>query len=144
LISRNFVQQSLKTLAPGLFLLFCFSIGESARSTSKAREPRPESPDVEFKYSGTRVKVAIAAMGEGIGLKVEFDESVNESEVIYIEGKDVTGEQALKILLAAKSLQARIIEENKIIVFPDNEANCQKYGRYEPWPAQSCGNRRSN
>jgi len=28
MISRNVVRQSLKTLAPGLFLLFCFSIGE--------------------------------------------------------------------------------------------------------------------
>jgi len=46
----------------------------------------------------------------------------------------------LKILLAAKSLQARIIEKNKIIVFPDNEANCQKYGKYQQWPAKSCGN----
>ena len=144
MISRNFVQPSLKTLAPGLFLLFCFSICEFARSTSKALEQRRESSDVEFKFQSIPVKSAIAAMGEGIGLKVEFDESVNEREVIDIEGKNVTREQALKVLLAAKSLQARIIEENEIIVFRDNEANCQKYGRYEPWPLKSCGYRRSN
>jgi|RhiMethySRZTD1v2_1073278.scaffolds.fasta_scaffold2086672_1 hypothetical protein len=144
MISRNFVQQSLKTLAPGFFLLFCFSIGEFAQSPSKAREPRRESSDFEFKYSGIPVKFAIAAMGEAIGLKVEFDESVIESEVFYIEGKNATGEQALNVLLAAKSLQARIIEENKIIVFRYTEANCQKYGRYEPWPLKSCGYRRSN
>jgi len=144
MISRNFVQQSLKTLAPGLFLLFCFSVGEFAGSPSRAKESRRESFGVEFKYQGVPVKVAIAVMGEGIGLKFEFDEAVKESEVIYIEGKNATGEQALNVLLAAKSLQARIIEENKIIVFHDNEANCQKYGRYEPWPAQSCGYRRAN
>jgi hypothetical protein len=141
MISRNFVQQSLKTLAPGLFLLFCISIGEFARSPSKAQETRRGSSVVNFTFQGTPVKAAIAAMGEDIGLKVVFDESVKEGEALYIEGKDVTGGQALKILLAAKSLQARIIEGNKIIVFRESEANCQKYGQYEPWPARSCGSR---
>jgi hypothetical protein len=144
MISRNFVQHSLKTLAPGLFLLFCFSIGDFARSLSKAQDLRREGFGIEFKYSGTPVKPAIEMVGEGMGLKVVFDESVQWNDVFYMEGKTATPEQALMALLAAKSLQARIIEENKIIVFRYSEANCQKYGQYEPWPAHSCGNRRSN
>jgi|SRR5215813_10725258 len=144
MISRNFVQRSLKTLAPGLFLLFCFSIGEFARSPSKAQDTRREGFGIEFKYSGTPVKPAIEMVGQGMGLKVVFDESVKMSEVIYMEGKTATPEQALMVILAAKSLQARTIEENKIIVFRDSEANCQKYEQYEPWPAQSCGTRRPN
>ena len=141
MISRNSAPQSLQSLAPVLFLLFYCSIGEFARSPSKAQEPRRERFGVEFKFSGTPVKPAIEMMGGGIGLKVVFDESVKENEVIYIGGETSTGEQALMALLAAKSLQARIIEENKIIVFRDSEANCQKYGQYEPWPARPCGNR---
>jgi hypothetical protein len=141
MVSRNFVQQSLKALAPGLFLLFCFSIGEFARSPSKAQVTRRGSSVVNFTFQGTPVKAAIAAIGEDIGLKVVFDESVLEGEALYIEGKDVTSGQALKIVLAAKSLQARIIEGNQIIVFRESEANCQKYGKYEPWPARSCGSR---
>ena len=141
MISRNFVKHSLKTLAPGLFLLFCISIGEFARSPSKAQETRRGSSVVNFTFHGTSVKAAIAAIGEDIGLQVVFDESVKEGEALYIEGKDVTGGQVLKILLAAKSLQARIIEGNKIVVFRESEATCQKYGQYEPWPARSCGSR---
>ena len=141
MISRNSAPQSLKFLAPVLFLLFCCSIGEFARSPSKAQEPRRKRLGVEFKFLGTPLKLAIDMTGKGIGLKVVFDESVKGDEVIYMGGETATGEQALMAILAAKSLQARIIEENKIIVFRDSEANCQKYGRYEHWPARSCGNR---
>jgi len=141
MISRNSAPLSLKSLAPVLFLLLCCSICEFAPSPSKAQEPRHKRLGVEFKFLDTPVKPAIEMTGEGIGLKVVFDESVKGDEVIYMGGETATGEQALMAILAAKSLQARIIEENKIIVFRDNEANCQKYGQYKPWPARPCGNR---
>ena len=54
---------------------------------------------------------------------------------------DVTIEQALKTILEDKKLQARIIEEKTIIVFPDNEAKRKKYEQYELWPAKSDGNK---
>ena len=54
---------------------------------------------------------------------------------------DVTLEQAFKTILETKKFQARIIEEKTIIVFPDNEANHQKYKQHELWPAKSDGSK---
>jgi len=68
-------------------------------------------------------------------------DAVKDSDTLTIMLKDVTIGQAIKIVLVAKRLQARIIEENKIIVFPDNEAYRQKYGEYELWPAKSDANK---
>jgi hypothetical protein len=53
----------------------------------------------------------------------------------------VTLEQALKIILEEKKLQARIMEEKTIIVFPDNEAKRKKYEQYQLWTAKSDANK---
>jgi type II secretory pathway component HofQ len=75
-----------------------------------------------------------------MGLIVEFDVTVKEDR-LSIELTDVTLEQALKIILEEKKLQARMMEEKTIIVFPDNETNRKKYEQYEPWPPKSDGNK---
>jgi hypothetical protein len=81
---------------------------------------------------------AIAVVGREMGLIVEFDETVKEDR-LSIKLTDVTLEQALKIILEEKKLQARFMEEKTIIVFPDNEAKRRKYEQYELWPAKSDG-----
>ena len=53
----------------------------------------------------------------------------------------VTAKQVMKIILIQKKLQARTIEENTIIIFPDNETNRQRYGQYEIWPSKSDANK---
>jgi hypothetical protein len=53
----------------------------------------------------------------------------------------VTAKQVMKIILIQKKLQARNIEENTIIIFPDNETNRQRYGQYEIWPSKSDANK---
>ena len=139
MISRNFVPQSLKISASGLFLLLCCLNGAFAQSPSQARAPKQEEGRIaDFNFDGVSVRAAIASLGEQLGLEVVFDETVKEYEPLYVAGKNVTVLQALKIVLAAKSLQARIIEKNKIVGFRDNEANCQKYSQYQPWPAKPC------
>jgi len=47
----------------------------------------------------------------------------------------------MKIILIQKKLQARTIEENTIIIFPDNETNRQRYGQDEIWPSKSDANK---
>jgi len=101
---------------------------------SRLRQSRPIS------FQNILSKAAIAVVGKRMGLIVEFDITVREDR-LSIELTDVTLEQALKIILEEKKLQARVMEEKTIIVFPDNEANRKKYAEYAPWPVKSDGNK---
>ncbi|MGE3436789.1 MAG: STN domain-containing protein [Blastocatellales bacterium] len=91
-------------------------------------------------FKDTSLKAAINSVGKQLNLNVVFDEAIKDSEKLTLELREVSFEQALKIFLVAKRLQARIIEENTIIVFPDNATNRERYGQYELWPAKSGGN----
>lgn len=97
---------------------------------SRLRQSRP------IAFQNILSKAAIAVVGKQMGLIVEFDETVKDDR-LSIELTDVTLEQALKIILEEKKLQARIMEEKTIIVFPDNEAKRKKYEQYELWPPKS-------
>lgn len=138
MVSRNFVRESLRTLVAALFLPLCCSGAALAQSPSDVQELGPIAQTIMFK--DTSLKPAINSVGNQLNLKVVFDEAVRDSEKITIELRDVYLKDALKIIFTAKRLQARIIEENTIIVFPDNEANRQRYEQYELWPAKSGGN----
>ncbi len=137
MINRSFVRHSLKTLTPAVFLLLCYSIVGLAQTPSDVQELGPRTMSISFK--DTSLKTAIQSVGKQLNLNVRFDEAIKDGEKITIELRDVSLETALKIFLLAKRLQARIIEENTIIVFPDNADNRQKYGQYELWPAKSDG-----
>src|SRR5262249_21472634 len=138
MFSRNPVRQSLKTLAPALFLLLCCSIGAYAQSPSEPQESRKK--DLARVAFNSPVKPAISTLGKQMRLNIVFDDAVRD-EMITIELNDVTLEQALKIILEEKKLQARIIEENTIIIAPDNETCRYFYKQYELWPAKSDGNK---
>ena|SRR5215813_1496249 len=134
MISRYDVRQFLKTLAPTLFLLLCCSIGAFAQTPSAARESSQTAKAVSFKDAA--LKATISDVGNQLGINVVFDDSVRD-EKLNLELKEVTAKQVMKIILIQKKLQARTIEENTIIVFPDNATNSQRYGQYETWPAKS-------
>jgi Zinc carboxypeptidase len=104
----------------------------SKPQASRLRQSKPIS------FQNILSKAAIAVVGKQMGLIVEFDETVKEDR-LSIELTDVTLEQALKIILEEKKLQARFMEEKTIIVFPDNEAKRKKYEQYELWPPKSDG-----
>ncbi|MCI0665151.1 MAG: STN domain-containing protein [Acidobacteria bacterium] len=134
MISRNVIRQSLKTLAPAMFLLVCFSITAFAQSPAEAQDSvQKDRTNISF---NSPVKAAIDTLGKQLKLNVVFDDSVKD-ERLTLELKDVTVKQTMKIILIQKKLQARTIEENTIIIFPDNEANRERYGQYEIWPAKS-------
>ncbi|HKQ79763.1 MAG TPA: STN domain-containing protein [Blastocatellia bacterium] len=130
MISRNVIRQSLKIFAPAMFLLICCSIGAFAQSPAEAQK----AIEVSFKDAG--LKTAVSAIATQLNLNVVFDDSVKD-ERLTLDLKNVTAKQVLKILLIQKRLQARTIEENTIIVFPDNETNRQRYSQYELWPSKS-------
>src|SRR5262245_25002960 len=128
-------QQPLKTLTVALFLLICFSIGAFAQSPSEEQEL--------ISFKGAPLKAAIYSLGTQVGLKILFDEAIKDSEMISIELRDVSFKKALEISLLAKKMQAGIIAEKTIIVYPDNGDNRQKYGEYQlwllPWSEHYCG-----
>ena len=139
MISRNHIRQSLKNSAPALFLLLCCSISAIAQTPSEPQESG-KTDLIKVTFKSVPVKIAISTLGNQIGLNIVFDDAI-KGDKIDIELTDVTVEQALKTILQEKKLQARIIKEKKIIVFPDDEENRQKYGQYELWPAKSDGNK---
>jgi len=138
MFSRNLIRQSLKTLAPALFLLVCCSISAFAQSPSEPLESGKK--DLIKAIFNSPVKSAISTLGKQMGLNIVFDDAV-KNDRLTIELNDVTIEQALKTILEDKKLQARIIEEKTIIIAPDNETNRYYYKQYELWPAKSDGNK---
>ena len=127
---RNVIRRSLQTLAPVMFLLLCSSICAFAQSPSKPQEL------IRVVFKSSTVKVAVSYVGKQMGLKVVFDDSVKDDS-FSMRLIDVTPEQGLKLIFVEKKLQARIIEEKAIIVFPDDEVNHKKYEQYDPWPSNS-------
>jgi hypothetical protein len=98
----------------------------------------PHAVDVR---SSHQFEQEIGAASSENGLFITKMEFSVRTDTLTIMLKDVTIEQTIKIVLVAKRLQARIIEVKKIIVFLDHEANRQKYGQYELWPAKSDANK---
>jgi hypothetical protein len=78
----------------------------------------------------------LTALCKQIKVEVVYDELVQSSKV-NLDLKDETMKAAIKIILDQHHLQAREIEEKKVIVFPDNEANRLKYEAYKVWPEES-------
>jgi len=139
MITRNIIRQSLKTLAPALFLLLCCSISAFAQSPSEPQESGKKDL-IKATFSHAPVKSAIFSLGRQMGLNIVFDDAV-KNDTLTIELNDVTIEQALKTILEEKKLQARIIEEKTIIIAPDNETCRYYYKQYELWPAKSDANK---
>jgi type II secretory pathway component GspD/PulD (secretin) len=139
MISRNVIRQSLKTLATALFLTLCFSITAFAQSPSEPKDSG-QRDRTTINFNNSPVKAAIESLGKQLNLNIVFDDSMKDDRLTF-ELKDVTAKQVMKIILIQKRLQARTIEENTIIVFPDNETNRQRFGQYELWPAKSDANK---
>ena len=136
---RNFNRHALKTISSALFILLCCSIGAFAQSPSEHKSSGQKDLS-KITFNSTPVKAAISAVVSQLGLNVVFDDSVRDDR-LTIELNDVTMEQGLKIILVAKKLEARIIEEKTIIVFPDNNTNRHRYEQYELWPAKTDGSK---
>ena len=121
-----------------MFLLLCCSIGAFAQSPSARQESTQMAKEVSFKDAP--LKATISAIGNQLNLNVVFDDSMRDDK-LTLELKDVTAKQVMKIILIQKKLEARTIEENTIIVYPNNATNHQRYVQYELWPAKSDGNK---
>ncbi len=134
MFSRNLIRQSLKSIAPVMYLLLCCSVIAFAQSPSITQESTQTAKTVSIKDDS--LKAVLSSLGNQLSLNVVFDDSVKDDKVT-LELKGVTAKQVMKIILIQKQLQARTIEENTIIVFPDNGGNRQRYGQYEIWPAKS-------
>jgi type II secretory pathway component GspD/PulD (secretin) len=139
MINYNFVRGTLKTMGAIAFLLFSCSISAFAQSPLETQELTLTTMAQTINLKDTSLKAAISSVGKQLDLNIVYDDAIRDSERLTIELKDVSFQQALKIFLIAKKLQARIIEEKTIIVFYDNEPNRQRYAQYDLWPAKADG-----
>jgi type II secretory pathway component GspD/PulD (secretin) len=137
MINHSFVRQYVKTAGAIAFLFLCCSSCAFAQSPSETQDSTMMAQSINM--NNMSLKTAINSVGKQLNLNIVFDDAVRDSDKLTIELKDVTLQQALKIFLIAKRLQARIIEEKTIIVYPDNETNRNRYAEYELWPAKSDG-----
>lgn len=98
-------------------------------------EQRKEAPTQDVVFKNVSMKSALAVLIKQYGMEVTFEEGIKDSR-ISIELKDVTPKAAAKTILDEQKLQARLIEEKKVIIFQDNEANRKRYEKDKIWPGE--------
>src|SRR5262249_20927506 len=114
-----------------LCVLFCLPVAGLARSIEQNKDDDKTTQNIEFKDAS--VKAALATMGKQLKINVVYDDLVKDTR-LSIELKDVTIKAAMKIIFVQQRLQARLIEDKTIIIFPDNETNRRRYEQYKAWP----------
>lgn len=126
--------QFRKSLLTGLFVLICLPIAGWAQSTEQGKEPG-KLQNVNFQDAS--LKSSLKSLGVTLlNLNIVFDDLVKDNK-LNIELKDVTPEAAMKIIFIQQRLQARLIEDKTIIIFPDNETILPRYKQYKVWPAEA-------
>jgi hypothetical protein len=124
-----------KTLLSLLFVLICLPVVGLAQSSVQNKDA-DKALLQNFEFKNAALKSLLTALCKQIKVEVVYDELVQSSKV-NLDLKDETMKAAIKIILDQHHLQAREIEEKKVIVFPDNEANRLKYEAYKVWPEES-------
>nr|MDQ3010037.1 hypothetical protein [Acidobacteriota bacterium] len=119
-----------KTFLSLLFALICLPVAGLAQSDGQKKE-RDALTRVAFK--GVQVKNVLMIFGKQMEMEVVIDDSVPNSKV-NIELADVTLKAAIKAILAQQHLQARLLEDKKIVVFADDETNQPRFNQYKVWP----------
>ncbi len=109
-----------------------FSVIVMAQTSEQTFDPKTSLQNVSFK--DLEFKTAVQTLADGLKLNLVFDDAVKSGDRVNVELRDVTVEQAMKIILIQKRYQARVIEKNTIIVFPDNEATRKRYEEFKLWP----------
>lgn len=87
-------------------------------------------------FRGASVKSVLSTLGKQLNLNVVYDNTVKDSRV-NLELKDSTIKAAMKVVLVQQQLQARLIEDKTIIIFPDTESNRKRYEQYKVWPDEA-------
>nr|MDQ3013989.1 STN domain-containing protein [Acidobacteriota bacterium] len=103
---------------------------------AQAEEHSKEEFKQNVVFKDSSQKAALAVLGKQLGLNVIFDDNVKEGK-INIELTDVTLKAAMKIIFVQQRLQARLIEDKTIIIFPDNETIRRRYEQYKAWPDEA-------
>lgn len=79
------------------------------------------------------LKETIAMMGKQLRINVVDDDLVKDNK-LNIELNEVTIKAAMKIVMIWQHLQARLIEDKTILVFPDNETMRRRYEQHKSYP----------
>ena len=117
-------------LPMAMLILLCFAPFGIAQSHLTKKASGPITQDFHFKEAS--LKETITVIAKQTKVNIVFDDSVKDSK-LSIDLNDVTTEAALRTVLLKESLQARLIEDNIVMIYPDNEYGAKKYGRFRPW-----------
>ena len=125
-----------KTFLPILFVLLILTCLPIAGWGQSAESPQDEEKALQnIAFRDASLKAALATMGKQLKINVVYDDAVKDIR-LSIELKDVTIKAAMKIILIQQHLQARLIEDKTILIFPDNETNRKRYEPYKVWPGE--------
>ncbi|MGH9846659.1 MAG: STN domain-containing protein [Blastocatellia bacterium] len=124
------INRSIGMAALSLCMLFSATV--MAQTSERTFDPKASLQNVSFKDA--EFKIVTQALAEKLKLNLVFDDGVKLGDKVNVELRDVTAEQAMKIILIQKRYQARVIEKNTIIIFPDNEATRKRYEEFKLWP----------
>jgi type II secretory pathway component GspD/PulD (secretin) len=92
-------------------------------------------------FADVSLKSAIKTLTKQLKLNVVFDDSFRDQPRYELELDDVTLESALKIIFVQAHLSAKLLEENTIFVFFDNDANQARFAAYPKWSEKSVKNK---
>ena|SRR5215510_6469804 len=129
MISRNG-----KAFASILVSMLCMATISFAQKAEQSPTTAKKVDSVVFKQ--TELKTVLKNLGRNLKLNVVFDDSVR-NPLLDIELNDVTIGAALKITLIQQGLDARLIEDNTIIVFYDAPSAPRRYMEFKRWTWQA-------
>jgi len=140
------INRNGKAFASLLVVMLCITTISFAQKSAKALSPTkksapalsPTKKEESLVFKGIRLKTAIKNLGQTLKLNVVFDDSVKNPH-LDLELNDVRVGAALKIILIQQKLEARFIEDNTIIIFPNNPESRQRYLGFRRFTGQSNG-----
>ena len=110
-----------------------FKAWPEAAPVSQDQGKNVEEIEQNVAFKDASVRSVLSVLGKQLKMNVVFDDTVKETRM-SLELKNVTLISAVKSVLSQQHLQARLIENNTVIVFVDNETNRLRYEQYKAWP----------
>lgn len=110
-------------------------------NTTQAQTSEQKKNITRIAFADVSLKTALKTLAKQLKLNIVFDDSFRDMPRYELELEDVTLESALKIIFVQAHLSAKLLEENTLFVFYDNETNQKKFAAYPEWTDKSARNK---
>lgn len=102
-------------------------------NTTQAQTSEQKKNLTRIAFADVSLKTALKMLAKQLRLNIVFDDSFRDMPRYELELEDVTLESALKIIFVQTHLSAKLLEENTLFVFFDNEQNQSRFSAYPKW-----------